>query len=53
MSWAGVPMKKGWKSKVSKATGGNRNLDRRIMKLKSSWDEVEGILNTAVKKKRK
>jgi hypothetical protein len=46
-------MKKNWKSKVAKVTGGNRNLDRRIMKLKSSWDEVEDILNKSVRKKRK
>ena len=46
-------MKKNWKSKVARMTGGNRNLDKRILKLKSSWDEVEGILNSAVKKKRK
>lgn len=43
-------MKRSWKTKVAKATGGNRNLDRRVMKLKASWDEVEGILNKAVKK---
>lgn len=46
-------MKKGWKSQLAKATGGNRNIDRKIMKLKSSWDEVEDILNKSVKKKRK
>lgn len=46
-------MSKSWKSKVAKATGGNRNLDRKIMKMKASWDEVEGILNKAVKKKKK
>ncbi|MHB8127966.1 MAG: hypothetical protein ACYDEX_03105 [Mobilitalea sp.] len=46
-------MKQNWKSKVAKATGGNHNLNRKAMKIKSSWDEVEGILNKAVKKKRK
>ncbi len=46
-------MKKTWKSKVAKATGGNRELDRKVMRLKSSWDEVEGILSKSVKKKRK
>ncbi len=46
-------MKKNWKTKIAKATGGNRNLDKRMLKLKSSWDEVEGMLNSAVKKKRK
>ena len=46
-------MKKTWKMKVAKATGGNREIDRKVMKLKSSWDEVEDILNKSVKKKRK
>ncbi len=46
-------MKKNWKYKVSKVTGGNPNIDKKIMKLKSSWDEVEGILNSSVKKKKK
>ncbi|MDD3173565.1 MAG: hypothetical protein PHF63_07890 [Herbinix sp.] len=46
-------MKKNWKSKLAKATGGNRNIDRKIMKMKSSWDEVEGILNSSVKKKKR
>ncbi|MDF2510241.1 MAG: hypothetical protein K0S04_107 [Herbinix sp.] len=46
-------MKKSWKSKVAKVTAGNRELDRKFMKLKSSWDEVEGILSKSVKKKRK
>jgi hypothetical protein len=46
-------MKNNWKAKVAKATGGNRTLDKKILKLKASWDEVEGILNKSVKKKRK
>lgn len=46
-------MKKNWKFKVAKVTGGNRNFDRKIMKLKASWDEVEGILNSSMKKKKK
>ncbi len=46
-------MKKSWKFKIAKFTGANRNLDRKIFKMKSSWDEVEGILNKAVKKKKK
>ncbi len=44
-------MKKSWKTKVAKVTGGNRNLDRKIMRLKASWDEVEDILNKSVEKK--
>jgi hypothetical protein len=46
-------MKKNWKSQIAKATGGNQKLDKKVMSLKSSWDEVEGILNKAVKKKKK
>ncbi|HHV09245.1 MAG TPA: hypothetical protein GXX75_03060 [Clostridiales bacterium] len=46
-------MNKGWKSKIAKATGGNRELDRKIMRLKASWDEVEGLINKPAKKKRK
>lgn len=46
-------MKKNWKTKVAKVTGGNNKLDKKVMKLKSSWDEVEGILNKPVKKKKK
>lgn len=46
-------MKKNWKWKVAKYTGHNRQLDRKILKLKASWDEVEDILNKSVKKKRK
>jgi hypothetical protein len=46
-------MKKNWKSKVAKATGGNQNIDRKVMKLKSSWDEVEGMLNGSIKTKKK
>lgn len=48
----GASMKKNWKTSVAKATGGNHNLDRKIMKLKCSWDEVEGLLNKSVKKKK-
>jgi len=46
-------MKKTWKSKIAKATGGNRTLDRKVMRLKASWDEVESILNNSVKKKKR
>jgi hypothetical protein len=53
ISEAGDKVKKNWKSKVARATGGNNNLDRKVMRLKTSWDEVEGILNKAVKKKKK
>ncbi len=46
-------MKNNWKSKVARATGGNHKLDRKIMRLKSSWDEVEGMLSKSVKKKKR
>lgn len=40
------------KHKVAKATGGNYKLNRKIMKLKRSWDEVEGMLNGSGRNKR-
>lgn len=42
-----------WKQKVARATGSNYKLNKKIMQIKRSWDEVEGILNKAAKKKRK
>lgn len=45
-------MKKTWKHKVAKATGSNYKLNKKIMQLKRSWDEVEGMLNNSVKKKK-
>jgi len=53
ISEAGDKVKKSWKSQVARATGGNHKLDKKVISLKSSWDEVEGILNKAVKKKKK
>ncbi|GEM_PF-357281 len=49
----GAYMKKDWKYKVAKATGGNQSFDKKILRFKSSWDEVEGILNSSVKKKKR
>lgn len=46
-------MKKSWKSKVAKFTGNNRKLDKKILRLKASWDEVEEMLNKSVKSKKK
>lgn len=46
-------MKKSWKHKVAKATGSNYKLNKKALQLKRSWDEVEGILNSAVKRKKK
>jgi hypothetical protein len=46
-------MKKNWKSQIARATGNNHKFNRKVLKLKSSWDEVEGILNSSVKKKKR
>lgn len=46
-------MKKGWKSQIAKVTGTNPKLDRKILRMKKSWDEVSGILNSSAKKKKK
>lgn len=46
-------MKKNWKSQIAKFTGKNRKLDKKILRLKASWDEVEDILNKSVKTKKK
>lgn len=45
-------MSKKWKYKMAKATGSNYKLNKKVMQLKRSWDEVEGILNEAVKSKK-
>lgn len=49
----GIIMSQKWKYKVARATGSNYKLNKKIMQLKRSWDEVEGMLNGSVKKKRK
>lgn len=41
------------KNKVAKATGGNYKLNKKVMRLKRSWDEVEGMLNGSEKKKKR
>ncbi|CRZ35674.1 hypothetical protein DFR55_1235 [Herbinix hemicellulosilytica] len=46
-------MKKNWKYKIAKITGSNYKLNKKVMKLKRSWDEVEEILNKATKTKKK
>lgn len=53
MEKVGAQMKKDWRFKVAKVTGGNQKIDRKFMKLKSSWDEVEGMLNSSVKKRKR
>ncbi len=46
-------MKPNWKYKVAKMTGANRSIDKKILQLKSSWDEVSNALNGSVKKKKR
>jgi len=46
-------MKKNWKSQIARLTGNMRKLDKKILLLKKSWDEVEDILNKSVKIKKK
>jgi len=46
-------MKKDWKAKLARITGRNPKLDRKILQLKKSWDEVEDMLNKSVKIKKK
>lgn len=46
-------MKKTWKHKLAKATGGSYKLNKKVMQIKRSWDEVEGMLNTSEKNKKK
>jgi hypothetical protein len=46
-------MKSNWKSQVAKVTGTNPKIDRKVLKMKKSWDEVSSLLNSSVKKKKK
>lgn len=46
-------MKRSWKYKIAKATGANQKLNKKILRIKASWDEVNSILNGAVNKKKK
>lgn len=45
-------MTKSLKSKIARATACNYKLNKKIVRLKCSWDEVEAILNGAIKKKK-
>jgi len=45
-------MRKDWKYKVAKITGSNYKLNKKVMRLKKSWDEVEKILNQTAKNER-
>jgi hypothetical protein len=44
---------KSWKSQVAKVTGMNPKFDRKVLRLKKSWDEVSNLLNSVAKKKKK
>lgn len=46
-------MGKSIKHKIAKATGANYKLNKKALQIKRSWDEVEGILNNAVKRKKR
>ncbi len=46
-------MKNNWKSQVARVTGTNPKFDRKVLKMKKSWDEVSSILNSGAKKKKK
>ncbi len=46
-------MKKGIKWKLAKATGGNYKLNKKALQFKRSWEEVENILNNAMKRKKR
>jgi len=46
-------MKKTWKHKVARATGNNYKLNKKVMQIKRSWDEVEGMLKGSAKNKKK
>lgn len=49
----GLVMIKKLKNKISRATCSNYKLNKKILQLKRSWDEVESILNNAMNKKKK
>lgn len=46
-------MKKGVKWKIARATGSNYKLNKKALQMKRSWEEVEGILNGAMKRKKR
>ncbi|NLJ97218.1 MAG: hypothetical protein GX321_08690 [Clostridiales bacterium] len=46
-------MKINLKQKIARATAGNKKLNKKIMQIKRSWDEVEGIINGTPKKRKK
>lgn len=46
-------MKKKWKRKLARFSNCNRDLNQKALKIKRSWDEVDGILCSLVKGKRR
>ncbi len=46
-------MKKGVKWKIARATGSNYKLNKKALQMKRSWEEVEAILNGAMKRKKR
>lgn len=46
-------MKKKWKGKLAQISNGNLELNRKALKMKRSWDEIDGILDALGKGKRR
>lgn len=46
-------MKKKWKGKLAQLSNSNRDLNRKALKIKHSWDEVDSILSSLGKGKRR
>lgn len=42
-----------WKAKLARATSGNIELNKKALKMKKSWDEVEKLLQPNKKTKKK
>lgn len=45
-------MKQSMKSQLAKTLGSNTNLNKKAIEIKKSWDEVNGLLNSASKSKK-
>lgn len=46
-------MKKSFKSEIAKATSQNIELNKKVLQMKTSWDEVEGLLKSTTKPKKR
>lgn len=46
-------MKNDWRLQVSRVTGNYPQIDKKLFRIKKSWDEVASIINTGMKKKKK